>query len=87
MKRIVSIFLVIIGMMACRHNVISYQEAEGYKLVCQTKGPTLDAYEDWRLPAGERGLARVVRRLRCRDATLRAFPEGRLLRSSLQHSE
>lgn len=65
-------------MMACRHNVISYQEAEGYKLVCQTKGPTLgytsapilvldgyafkdlncdgtlDAYEDWRLPAGER---------------------------------
>ena len=28
-------------MMACRHNVISYQEAEGYKLVCQTKGPTL----------------------------------------------
>ena len=33
-------------MMACRHNVISYQEAEGYKLVCQTKGPTLDAYED-----------------------------------------
>ena len=41
MKKAAIVFLAALALSSCRRNVISYQEAEGYRLVCQTKGLTL----------------------------------------------
>lgn len=40
-KHIHFLLIGLCALVSCQPNVIRYQEAEGYKLVCQSKGPTL----------------------------------------------